>query len=91
MTARLHLPHSHDAAPGFLSLAWRAALGCLALACCGAFGAAVACLTAYVREHGARGGLYDQLLPKAEQPGTIAMAMDLVEALAAVHEMKPTE
>lgn len=41
----LYLPHSHDAAPGFLSLAWRTVQGLAALACFGAFGAAVASLT----------------------------------------------
>lgn len=41
----LYLPHSRDAARGFVSLAAGAALGCLALACCALFGAGVACLS----------------------------------------------
>lgn len=44
MTARPYIPRSRPL-HAVASLVWRAALGCLALACFGAFGAAVASLT----------------------------------------------
>jgi hypothetical protein len=42
---RLYLPDAAHSAPGLASLAWRTVQGVVALACCGLFGAGVACLS----------------------------------------------
>lgn len=42
----------------------------------------VACLTAYVREHGKREGPLDSLLPPERQEEGIARAMELIEYLS---------
>lgn len=41
----------------------------------------LACLTAYVREHGKREGLLDALLPPERQDEPIGLAMRLIESL----------